>query len=61
MDIKILKDLFQLTIDLWKCQDQTGYKRIMVYPGLLKSESGAVEQDRSGKPDGNFLGFTEKS
>ena len=39
MDIKILKDMF-LTIErgnLLKRQDQTIYKRIMVYPGLLKS------------------------
>ena len=43
MDIKILKDLF-LTIERGnplKRQDQTLYKRIMVYPGLLKS--GKVE------------------
>ena len=41
MDIKILKDLFQLTIErgnLWKRQDQIIYKRNMVYPGLFKSE-----------------------
>ena len=44
MDIKILKDLFQLTIErgnLWKRQDQIVYKRIMVDLGLLKS--GKVE------------------
>ena len=44
MDIKILKDLFQLTIErgnLWKRQDQIIYKRIMVDLGLLKS--GKVE------------------
>ena len=44
MDIKILKDLFQLTIErgnLWKRQDQIFYKRIMVDLGLLKS--GKVE------------------
>ena len=45
MDIKILKDLF-LTIERGnplKCQDQIIYKRIMVYPGLLKS--GKVEME----------------
>ena len=44
MDIKILKDLFQLTIErdnLWKRQDQIIYKRILVDLGLLKS--GKVE------------------
>ena len=44
MDIKILKDLFQLTTErgnLWKRQDQIIYKRIMVDLGLLKS--GKVE------------------
>ena len=44
MDIKILKGLFQLTTkrgNLWKRQDQTIYKRTIVYPGLLKS--GTVE------------------
>ena len=43
MDIKILKDMF-LTIERGNPlgrQDQTIYKRIMVYPGLLKS--GKVE------------------
>ena len=56
MDIKILKDMF-LTIERGnplKCQDQIIYKRIMVYPGLLKSgkvENG--EHDRSGQPDRN--------
>ena len=45
MDIKILKDLF-LTIERGnplKRQDQTIHKRIMVYPGLLKS--GKVEME----------------
>ena len=44
MDIKILEDLFQLTIErgnLWKRQNQIIYKRIMVDLGLLKS--GKVE------------------
>ena len=54
MDIKILKDLFQLTIErgnLWKRQDQTIH-RIMVYPGLLKSGKVELrEHDRSGKPE----------
>ena len=57
MDIKILKDLFQLTIErgnLWKRQDQIIYNRIMVDLGLLKSgKSGAAERDRSGKPEEN--------
>ena len=47
MDIKILKDMF-LTIERGnplKCQDQTIYKRIMVYPGLLKS--GKVEMENT--------------
>ena len=47
MDIKILKDMF-LTIErgnLWKSQDQTIYRRIMVYPGLLKS--GKVEMENT--------------
>ena len=47
MDIKILKDLF-LTIErgnLWKRQDQIIYKRIMVYPGLLKS--GKLEMENT--------------
>ena len=41
MDIKILGNLFQVTIErgnLWKRQDQIIYKRIMVDLGLLKSE-----------------------
>ena len=45
MDIKILKNLF-LTIERGnpsKRQDQTNHKRIMVYPGLLKS--GKVEME----------------
>ena len=44
MDIKILKDLLQVTIDrgkLWKSYDQIIYKRTMVDLGLLKS--GKVE------------------
>ena len=36
-----------------KCQDQTMYKRIMVYPGLLKWKSVDGEHDRSGQPDRN--------
>ena len=60
MVIKILKDLF-LTIERdnpLKCQDQTIYKRIMVYPGLLKS--GKVEMENT-IDQGNLieiLGFT---
>ena len=45
MDIKILNNLF-LTIERGnplKRQDQTIHKRIMVYPGLLKS--GKVETE----------------
>ena len=57
MDIKILKDMF-LTVERGnplKCQDQTIYKRIMVYPGLLKSGKVEMEKehDRSGQPDRN--------
>ena len=56
MDIKILKDLF-LTVERGnplKRQDQTIHKRIMVYPGLLKS--GKVEMESTidqGNPDQN--------
>ena len=38
MDIKILENLFQVTIErgnLWKRQDQIIHKRIMVDLGLL--------------------------
>ena len=44
MDVKILENLFQVTIEqgnLWKRQDQIIQKRIMVDLGLLKS--GKVE------------------
>ena len=44
MNIKILKDLFQMTIErrnLWNRQDQIIHKRIMVDLDLLKS--GKVE------------------
>ena len=44
MDIKILANMFLVTIErgnLWKRQDQIIYKRIMVDLGLLKS--GKVE------------------
>ena len=44
MDIKILENLFLVTIErgnLWKRQDQIIHKRIMVDLGLLKS--GKVE------------------
>ena len=44
MDIKILENLFQVTIErgnLWNSQDQIIHKRIMVNLGLLKS--GKVE------------------
>ena len=53
MDMKILKNM-SLTIERGnplKCEDQTLHKRIMVYPGLLKSGSGDGEHDRSGEPD----------
>ena len=56
MDIKILNNLF-LTIErgnLWKRQDQIIYKRITVYPGLLKS--GKVEME-STIDQGNFIKF----
>ena len=48
MDIKILEDLFQMTIERrnpLKCQDQTIDKRVTVYPGLLKS--GKVEMENT--------------
>ena len=52
MDIKVLENLFEVTIErgnLWKRQDQIIHKRI----GLLKSgKVGAAEHDRSGKPEG---------
>ena len=63
MDIKILENLFQVTIERGnplKRQDQTIH-RIMVHPGLLKC--GKVEME-STIDQGNlkkFLGFTEKS
>ena len=48
MDIKILENLFLVTIErgnLWKRQDQIIYKRIMVDLGLLKS--GKVELENT--------------
>ena len=57
MDIKILEDLFLVTIErrnLWKRQDQIIYKRIMVDLGLLKS--GKVEL-RSTIDRGNLREF----
>ena len=57
MDIKILENLLQVTIDRGNFrdrQDQTIYKRIMVYPGLLKS--GKVEL-RSTIDQGNLRKF----
>ena len=48
MDIKILENLFQMTIErgnLWNRQDQIICKRIMVDLGLLKS--GKVELRRT--------------
>ena len=54
MDIKILENLLQVTIDrgnLRNRHNQVIHKRIMVNLGLLKSGSGAVEHDRSGKPE----------
>ena len=57
MDIKILKDLFQLTIDrgnLWKRQDQIIYKRINGRSWSSQEwKSGVAERDRSGKPEEN--------
>ena len=55
MDIKILKDLLQVTIErrnLCNRHDHIIRKRILVDLGLLKSgKSGAAEPDRSGKPE----------
>ena len=51
MDIKILENLFQVTIErgnLWNRQDQTIH-RIMVHPGLLKS--GKVEMENTIDPE----------
>ena len=61
MDIKILEDLFQLTIErgsLWKRQNQIICKRIIVDLGLLKS--GAAEHVRSGKPEVNSWDSLQK-
>ena len=64
MDIKILENLFLMTIErgnLWKRQDQIIYKRIMVDLGLLKSgKSGAAEHDRSEKPEVNSWDSLQK-
>ena len=57
VDIKILGNLFQVTIErgnLWKRQDQIIYKRIMVNPGLLKS--GKVRLRRT-IDQGNLMKF----
>ena len=57
MDIKILEDLLQVTIErgnLWKRQDQIIYKMIMVDLDLLKS--GKVEL-RSTIDRGNLRKF----
>ena len=65
MDIKILANLLQVTIDRGNLRirhHQVIQKRIMVNLGLLKSgKSGAAEHDRSGKPEKNFLGYIAKS
>ena len=54
MDIKILKDLFQVTIErrnLCNRHNQVIRKRIVVNLGSSQEwKSGAVEPDRSGKP-----------
>ena len=55
MDIKILENLLQVTIDRGNLRNrhhQVIQKRIMVNLGLLKEwKSGAAEHDRSGKPE----------
>ena len=55
MDIKILENLFQVTIErgnLCNRHHQIIHKRIMVDLGLLKSgKVEAAEHDRSGKPE----------
>ena len=55
MDIKILEDLYQVTIErgnLSNRHHQVIQQRIMVDLGLLKSgKSGTAEHDRSGKPE----------
>ena len=55
MDIKILENLFQVTIErrnLCNRQDQIIHKRNMVDLGPQEWKSGAAEHDRSGKPEG---------
>ena len=65
MDIKILENLLQVTIDrgnLSNRHDQVIQKRIMVDLGLLKSgKSGAAEHDRSGKPETTSWDILQKS
>ena len=55
MDIKILENLLQVTIDWGNLRNrhhQVIQKRIMVNLGLLKSgKGGAAAHDRSGKPE----------
>ena len=61
MDIKILENLFQVTLErgnLCNRQDQIIHKRIMVDLGLLKS--GAAEPDRSGKLEVNSWDTLQK-
>ena len=57
MDIKILKNPFQVTIErgnLWNRQDQIIHKRIMVDLGLSQEwKSGDGGHDRPGQPDEN--------
>ena len=57
MDIKILKDLFQVTIE------QSDYTQEDYGLSWSSQEwkSGDGEHDRSGKPEENFLGFIAKS
>ena len=64
MDIKILGNLLQETIDrgnLRDCHHQVIQKRIMVNLGLLKSgKSGAAAHDRSGKPEKTSWDMTQQ-
>ena len=60
MDIKILENLFQVTIErgnLWNRQDQIIYKRIMVDLGLLKSRKVELRSTIDRGNLRNFLGI----
>ena len=63
MDVKILEDLLQVTIDQGnplKRQDQTTL-RIMVHPGLLKCGKVDMKSTIDQETCENFLGYIAKS